>query len=219
MSHINNGYITSFIEFLSEDMDFLEIRKFAEKNHVPIMKTETKEFLKSLVLIAKPKSILEIGTAIGYSSLVFNKYTNAQITSIELSEDMAKIARGNFKKYQANINLINDDAEKALTKINQGFDFVFIDANKANYKFYFDYVDKHLLNKGGIIVADNILFRGEVCNDDLIEKRKITIVKRLRNFLAYITKREDYNTSIVPIGDGLSISYKENWWIKIKLNC
>lgn len=210
MSHINNGYITSFIEFLSEDMDFLEIRKFAEKNHVPIMKTETKEFLKSLVLIAKPKSILEIGTAIGYSSLVFNKYTNAQITSIELSEDMAKIARGNFKKYQANINLINDDAEKALTKINQGFDFVFIDANKANYKFYFDYVDKHLLNKGGIIVADNILFRGEVCNDDLIEKRKITIVKRLRNFLAYITKREDYNTSIVPIGDGLSISYKEN---------
>ncbi|WP_399532919.1 O-methyltransferase [uncultured Anaerococcus sp.] len=174
------------------------------------MKTETKEFLKSLVLIAKPKSILEIGTAIGYSSLVFNKYTNAQITSIELSEDMAKIARGNFKKYQANINLINDDAEKALTKINQGFDFVFIDANKANYKFYFDYVDKHLLNKGGIIVADNILFRGEVCKDDLIEKRKITIVKRLRNFLAYITKREDYNTSIVPIGDGLSISYKEN---------
>ncbi|WP_297789766.1 O-methyltransferase [uncultured Anaerococcus sp.] len=210
MSHINNEYITSFIEFLSEDMDFLEIRKFAEKNHVPIMKTETKEFLKSLVLIAKPKSILEIGTAIGYSSLVFNKYTNAQITSIELSEDMAKIARGNFKKYQANINLINDDAEKALTKINQGFDFVFIDANKANYKFYFDYVDKHLLNKGGIIVADNILFRGEVCKDDLIEKRKITIVKRLRNFLAYITKREDYNTSIVPIGDGLSISYKEN---------
>lgn len=210
MSHINNEYITSFIEFLAEDMDFLEIRKFAEKNHVPIMKTETKEFLKSLVLIAKPKSILEIGTAIGYSSLVFDKYTNAQITSIELSEDMAKIARGNFKKYQANINLINDDAEKALTKINQGFDFVFIDANKANYKFYFDYVDKHLLNKGGIIVADNILFRGEVCNDDLIEKRKITIVKRLRNFLAYITRREDYNTSIVPIGDGLSISYKEN---------
>lgn len=219
MSHINNEYITSFIEFLAEDMDFLEIRKFAEKNHVPIMKTETKEFLKTLVLIAKPKSILEIGTAIGYSSLVFDKYTNAQITSIELSEDVAKIARDNFKKYQANINLINDDAEKALTKINQGFDFVFIDANKANYKFYFDYVDKYLLNKGGIIVADNILFRGEVCNDDLIEKRKITIVKRLRNFLAYITKREDYNTSIVPIGDGLSISYKENWWIKIKLNC
>lgn len=209
MSHINNEYVSSFINFLSEDMDYLELREYAEANNVPIMKTETKEFLKTLVSISKPKSILEIGTAIGYSSLVFSKYSDADITTIELSSEMANIAKDNFKKYDKNINLINDDAEKALTTLNQGFDFVFIDANKSNYKFYFDYVDKYLLNKGGIIVADNILFRGEVCNDDLIEKRKITIVKRLRNFLAYITKREDYKTSIVPIGDGLSISYKE----------
>ena len=209
MSHINNEYVSSFINFLSEDMDCLELREYAEANNVPIMKTETKEFLKILVSISKPKSILEIGTAIGYSSLVFSKYSDADITTIELSSEMANIAKDNFKRYGKNINLINDDAEKALTTLNQGFDFVFIDANKSNYKFYFDYVDKYLLNKGGIIVADNILFRGEVCNDDLIEKRKITIVKRLRNFLAYITKREDYKTSIVPIGDGLSISYKE----------
>lgn len=209
MSHINNEYVSSFINFLSEDMDYLELREYADANNVPIMKTETKEFLKTLVSISKPKSILEIGTAIGYSSLVFSKYSDADITTIELSSEMANIAKDNFKRYGKNINLINDDAEKALTTLNQGFDFVFIDANKSNYKFYFDYVDKYLLNKGGIIVADNILFRGEVCNDDLIEKRKITIVKRLRNFLAYITKREDYKTSIVPIGDGLSISYKE----------
>lgn len=209
MSHINNEYVSSFINFLSEDMDYLELREYAEANNVPIMKTETKEFLRTLVSISNPKSILEIGTAIGYSSLVFSKYSDADITTIELSSEMANIAKDNFKRYDKNINLINDDAEKALTTLNQGFDFVFIDANKSNYKFYFDYVDKYLLNKGGIIVADNILFRGEVCNDDLIEKRKITIVKRLRNFLAYITKREDYKTSIVPIGDGLSISYKE----------
>lgn len=209
MSHINNEYVSSFINFLSEDMDYLELREYADANNVPIMKTETKEFLKTLVSISKPKSILEIGTAIGYSSLVFSKYSDAEITTIELSREMANIAKDNFKRYDKTINLINDDAEKALTTLNQGFDFVFIDANKSNYKFYFDYVDKYLLNKGGIIVADNILFRGEVCNDDLIEKRKITIVKRLRNFLAYITKREDYKTSIVPIGDGLSISYKE----------
>ena len=209
MSHINNEYVSSFINFLSEDMDYLELREYADANNVPILKTETKEFLKTLVSISKPKSILEIGTAIGYSSLVFSKYSDADIITIELSSEMANIAKDNFKRYDKTINLINDDAEKALTTLNQGFDFVFIDANKSNYKFYFDYVDKYLLNKGGIIVADNILFRGEVCNDDLIEKRKITIVKRLRNFLAYITKREDYKTSIVPIGDGLSISYKE----------
>ena len=212
MNRINNEYISSFIEEMIIDKDFLELRRYAEVENVPIMKLETKEFLKSLLAIKKPKSILEIGTAIGYSSLVFDKYTDANITTIELSEDMAQIAQGNFNKYNVGLNLINDDAEKALTKLNQGFDFVFIDANKSNYKFYFDYVDKHLLNSGGIIVADNILFRGEVCNDDLVEKRKITIVKRLRNFLAYISLRDDYKTSIVPIGDGISISIKEEKW-------
>ena len=212
MNRINNEYISSFIEEMIIDKDFLELRRYAEVENVPIMKLETKEFLKSLLAIKKPKSILEIGTAIGYSSLVFDKYTDANITTIELSEDMAQIAQGNFNKYNVRVNLINDDAEKALTKLNQGFDFVFIDANKSNYKFYFDYVDKNLLNSGGVIVADNILPRGEVCNDDLVEKRKITIVKRLRNFLAYISLRDDYKTSIVPIGDGISISIKEEKW-------
>ena len=210
MNRINNEYISSFIEDIIIDCDFLELRKFAEKENVPIMKLESKEFLKSLLAIKRPKSILEIGTAIGYSSLVFDKYSDAKITTIELSEDMAHIAQENFNKYNVDINLINDDAEKALTKLNQGFDFVFIDANKSNYKFYFDYIDKNLLNNGGVIVADNILFRGEVCNDDLVEKRKITIVKRLRNFLAYITRRDDYQTSIIPIGDGISVSVKED---------
>lgn len=208
MNPINREYITSFIDDLLEDMDFLELRKFAEENSVPIMKVETKEFLKSLVKMKNPSSILELGTAIGYSSLVFEKYSQAKITTIELSEEMANIARDNFEKYNSNVNLINDDAKKALTNLNQGFDFVFIDANKSNYKFYFDYVDKNLLNDGGVIICDNILFRGEVCNDDLIEKRKITIVKRLRKFLAYITSRNDYITSIIPIGDGISISCK-----------
>lgn len=210
MNRINNEYISSFIEDIIIDCDFLELRKFAEKENVPIMKLESKEFLKNLLAIKRPKSILEIGTAIGYSSLVFDKYSDAKITTIELSEDMAHIAQENFNKYNVDINLINDDAEKALTKLNQGFDFVFVDANKSNYKFYFDYIDKNLLNNGGVIVADNILFRGEVCNDDLVEKRKITIVKRLRNFLAYITRRDDYQTSIIPIGDGISVSVKED---------
>ncbi|ACV28970.1 cobalt-precorrin-6Y C(15)-methyltransferase [Anaerococcus prevotii] len=210
MNRINNEYISSFIEDIIIDCDFLELRKFAEKENVPIMKLESKEFLKNLLAIKRPKSILEIGTAIGYSSLVFDKYSDAKITTIELSEDMAHIAQENFNKYNVDINLINDDAEKALTKLNQGFDFVFIDANKSNYKFYFDYIDKNLLNNGGVIVADNILFRGEVCNDDLVEKRKITIIKRLRNFLAYITRRDDYQTSIIPIGDGISVSVKED---------
>lgn len=207
MGNINYNHSSQFIEDLLEDVDFIELRKYAEENRVPIMNSQTKELLVSLIKIAKPKKILEIGTAIGYSSLIFSKYSNAQITTIELDKNTAKIASDNFRKYKKNIKLINDDAMKALRNIDQGFDFVFIDANKSRYLDYFKITSK-LLNEGGIIVADNVLFRGEVCNDDLIEKRKITLVKNLRKFLAYITHNEDFISSIVPIGDGLTISVR-----------
>ena len=172
------------------------------------MNIETKEFIKTILKLKQPKQILEIGAAIGYSSLVFDKYTNAEITTIELDKSTADIAKENFKKYEAHINLINDDAQKALKNINQGFDFVFIDANKAHYESYFK-MAANLLNESGIIIADNVLFKGMVANDDLIDRRMITIVKRLRNYLAYVMDRKDFSTSIIPIGDGLTLSVKE----------
>ncbi|MDY3005481.1 O-methyltransferase [Anaerococcus sp. AGMB00486] len=203
--NINYDYISEYLKDIYLDDDYIFERKYALENNIPIMKLETKEFIKSLIYIKKPKSILEIGTAIGYSSLIFSKYSRARITTIEKSEEMAKIAKKNFSKYNKQINIINMDAKKALNEINQGFDFVFIDANKAKYKYYFDKASK-LLNKDGIIVCDNILFRGEVSNDDLIIRRSITIVKKLRKFLSYITNLEEFDTSIIPIGDGISIS-------------
>src|SRR5699024_7368185 len=198
-----------FIEDLLNDTDFVDIRKYAIENNVPIMNSQTKELIVSILQISKPKTILEIGTAIGYSSLCFCKYTNAEITTIELDKKTASIAQENFKKYNVNVNLINDDAMKALRNIDQGFDFVFIDANKSRYLDYFKMASK-LLNDGGIIIADNVLFRGEVCNDDIMEKRKNTLVKRLRNFLAYITDLEDFATSVIPIGDGLTLSVRRD---------
>ena len=209
MGNINYEYTSLFIEDLLNDTDFVDLRKYAIENDVPIMNSQTKELITSILQIAKPKKILEIGTAIGYSSLCFKKYTGADITTIELDTATAEIARNNFKKYNVNVNLINDDAMKALRTIDQGFDFVFIDANKSRYLDYFKITSK-LLNKGGIIIADNVLFRGEVCNDDIMEKRKNTLVKRLRNFLAYITDLDDFITSVIPIGDGLTLSVRRN---------
>ena len=209
MGNINYEHTSLFIEDLLNDTDFVELRKYAKENDVPIMNSQTKAFIISILKIAKPKKILEIGTAIGYSSLCFKKYTGADITSIELDKETADIARNNFEKYNVNVNLINDDAMKALRNINQGFDFVFIDANKSRYLDYFKITSK-LLNEGGIIIADNVLFRGEVCNDDIMEKRKNTLVKRLRNFLAYITDLDDFITSVIPIGDGLTLSVRRN---------
>lgn len=209
MGNINYEHTSIFIEDLLNDTDFIDIRKYAIKNNVPIMNSQTKEFIISVLEIAKPRRILELGTAIGYSSLCFKKYTDADITTIELDKNTAEIAKRNFEKYNVNVNLINDNAMKALRTIDQGFDFVFIDANKSRYLDYFKITSK-LLNKDGIIIADNVLFRGEVCNDNIMEKRKNTLVKRLRNFLAYITDLEDFKTSIIPIGDGLTLSVRRD---------
>lgn len=217
MRYINYQHTSDYLENIIEDRDFLDLRSYALKNDVPIMNVESKEFIKSILAIQRPKTILELGTAIGYSSLVFYKYTKADITTIELDEPTSKIAQNNFDKYNAPINLINDDAMKALNNISQGFDFVFIDANKAHYQDYF-IICANLLNDGGIIIADNVLFKGMVLNDDLVNKRMITIVKRLRNYLSYVSDRKDFKTSIIPIGDGLTLSVKENKWLEKKWN-
>ncbi len=203
--NINYEHIVNYLNNIYIDEDFLDLKNYGNDNNIPIMKLETKEFLKTLVIIQKPKKILEIGTAIGYSSLLFSKYTNASITTIEKSKKMYEIAKSNFKKYKKDINIINMDAKKALNNINQGFDFVFIDANKSQYEYYFNKA-LSLLNKNGIIVCDNILFRGQITNDNIVNKRDITIVKNLRKFLSHITNLDDYVTSIIPIGDGISIS-------------
>lgn len=203
--NINYNHIVDYLNNIYIDEDFIELRNYGIENNIPIMKLETKEFLKTLVLISKPKNILEIGTAIGYSSLLFSKYSNANITTIEKSKDISEIAKSNFSKYNKKINLINMDAKKALNNFNQGFDFVFIDANKSQYEYYFNESLK-LLNENGLIVCDNILFRGEITNDDLINRRHITMVKNLRKFLSHITNLDDYVTSIIPIGDGISLT-------------
>lgn len=203
--NINYNHIVDYLNDIYIDEDFIEIRNYGIENNIPIMKKESKEFLKTIISIIKPTKILEIGTAIGYSSLLFSKYSNAKITTIEKSSNMAYIAKANFKKYNKEINLINMDAKKALSNINQGFDFVFIDANKSQYEYYFN-KSLELLNKNGVIVCDNILFRGEITNDDILNRRHITMVKNLRKFLSYITNLDDYVTSIIPIGDGISLS-------------
>ena len=203
--NINYNHIVDYLNNIYIDEDFIELRNYGIENNIPIMKLETKEFLKTLISISKPKNILEIGTAIVYSSLIFSKYSNANITTIEKSKEISEIAKTNFSKYNKKINLINMDAKKALNNINQGFDFVFIDANKSQYEYYFNESLK-LLNENGLIVCDNILFRGEITNDDLINRRHITMVKNLRKFLSHITNLDDYVTSIIPIGDGISLT-------------
>lgn len=212
MTKINYDYIEKYLDDLNDDYSLNVLRMKAIENKVPIIRRSSLKFLETIIKIKNPKNILELGTAIGYSTICLRKVANCKITSIELSKKNYNQALNNIEKYDYDnlklYNLINCDAIKALKTINQGFDFVFIDCDKSHYKEYFNECDR-LLKNGGIIVCDNILFNGQVASDDLVKKRDITIVKRLREFLVYLENLENYTTTFVPIGDGISISIKE----------
>ena len=157
-----------------------------------------------ILLTEQPKSILEIGTAIGYSSIVMKKTCPAaKITTVENYEKNANFARENFD----DIELIFGDGYEVMKNMDTKFDLIFIDAAKGQYIKYFEEAVR-LSNKNSVIVCDNVLFRGMVCEKEFYEHRhrKITIVKRLREFLEIISDSSKYDTTIIPIDDGMSIT-------------
>lgn len=210
MTGINYPFVIKYLEDIDYNNDFHPILQYAKEHDIPIMRQNTVSFMKMILNIKNPKRILELGSAIGYSALIMQKYSNAIITTVEKDKNMYEMADMNIKKYsiENTIRLINEDAKKALKNINQGFDFIFIDCDKSGYSEYFDLSDR-LLDAEGVIICDNVLFKGEVTNDDLINRREITTVKRLREFLYNLKKDERYDSFIFPIGDGISMSVKK----------
>lgn len=213
MGHINEEYIGEYIrDLLPERKELKELEKYAEENHVPIIEPETAQLIRVLLKLNKPKNILEIGTAIGYSAIIMGKNTSEQtkITSIERRSDMVKLAEENIKvhNYDYKIKVLKGDAIEILPTLQEKYDFIFLDAAKGHYMDFFT-ESIRLLQFGGIIVSDNVLFKGMVASDELIIRRKKTIVKRLREYLHHISEIEGYTSTVIPIGDGLAITYKE----------
>lgn len=214
MANINEEYINEYIRnIIPKNKDFLlDMEEYALENHIPIILPEVAQLIKVLIMTNKPKSILEIGTAIAYSALVMcdTLEGNCKITSIERREDMISLAEHFISKtpYKNNINIIHGDAIDVLDNIDDKFDLIFMDAAKGQYMEFFN-KSINLLNQGGMIIADNVLFRGMVASDKLVERRKITIVKRLRKFLKYINEVEGFVSAVIPIGDGVALIYRE----------
>ena len=213
--YFSNDRINDFILSLSQnDNDFFELKKKAIKNEVPIIRDETKEFLIMILKILKPKKILEIGTAIGYSALIIKKYTiDSSIITIEDYEKRQIEAERNFKKYDKEkvITLIKDDATNFLKKNNEKevFDFIFLDAAKGQYINWYDDI-KRILKKDGVLIADNILKDNEIIEPKfLIKKRDRTIHKRMREFLYKIMNDDEVISKIFNIGDGISVTIKK----------
>lgn len=214
MSQINEDYIEEYIRSLLPVSSGIlaDLEKYALDNHVPIVQPEVAQLLKVLLKIKNPKNILEIGTAIGYSAILMaeNSSDNCKITTIERRKDMVEKALENISKtpYKDRIKVLEGEAEEILSSLNDKYDFIFLDAAKGQYMEFFNKCI-NLLEKGGIVVSDNVLYKGMVATDELVIRRKKTIVKRLRTFLKYINETESYISCIIPIGDGLAITYKE----------
>ncbi|HLS54028.1 MAG TPA: O-methyltransferase [Tissierellaceae bacterium] len=214
MSNINEKYIEKYIrEVIPEKPIYLrEMEDYAKKHHIPIIEPEVAQFLKVILKVKKPRKILEIGTAIGYSALVMANALSGtcQITTIERREDMIALADQYIKKtpYTDNIKIIKGQAEEILPRLKKKYDLIFIDAAKGQYMEFFNECTK-CLNPEGLIISDNVLFRGMVASDDLVVRRKKTIVKRLRQYLEYINEIPGYTSSLIPIGDGVALTYRE----------
>lgn len=211
MSGITHDYMTNYIRsLLKEEVGVLkELEDFAEKEYVPIVQKEVANFLKFMIITKKPKKILELGTAIGYSAILMSMAggSECKITTIERDKNMINLAQNNIIKYnfQDKIDILEGDCLEILETLNDEYDMIFMDAGKGHYNDFFPHCMR-LLKHEGIIIADNVLFRGMVASDELVQKRKITIVKRMRNYLDMISKDENLITSVIPMGDGVAIT-------------
>lgn len=204
--------VFKYIEnFSSERENFKELVDYAETNRVPIVSQDVARFIELLLKIIKPKNILEIGSAIGYSSLIMSKASDANILTIEKDEETFKVLKENLKKYDTDnkIKAINDDAINALKSMDkeERFDFCFIDANKSQYEEYLNLV-YDLTRDNALILIDNILFRGFVAKDE-DNKRYRTIIKNLKKFIEDVKSDKRFTASLLTVHDGLLLLRKE----------
>lgn len=184
------------------------IKKDALENHIPIIMDDTLKVIEKKLKEISPKRILEIGTAVGYSASCFAKVTDDDciIDTIELDEERAKIAKENVKKIgiENRINIINGNAVDVLPTLVEGYDIIFIDANKGKYPVFLQ-EGIRLINNNGIIFADNVLYKGYVMSDYNKHKQR-TAVRHLREYIKEITENENLSTEILEVGDGLAIT-------------
>lgn len=215
MSGITYDYMEKYIRGLVPESSGIlkDMEEFAIKNSVPIVQKETANFLKTMITLMKPKKILELGTAIGYSSILMelSSQNNCEIVTIERNKEMIELAQSNINKYgfQDKIKILEGECLETLKKLDDEFDLIFMDAGKGHYNHFLPECLR-MLKKEGTIIADNVLFRGMVASKDLVVRRKITIVKRMKKYLDLVCKDENLITSVIPMGDGIAVTTRRN---------
>lgn len=211
---INYEYITEYIRATIKPNEGLlaELEEYADLNHVPIIQPEVAALMKVIGKTHRPARILEVGTAIGYSAILFSGFLKADgvIDTIERNDKMIELAKKNIKTagLQNTINVIAGDAIEVLSCLDKKYDMIFLDAAKGQYSEFLE-LSKRMLVQGGLLVSDNVLYKGMIATDDLVVRRKKTIVTRMRSFLKTLCQDESFESSIIPIGDGVALSYRK----------
>lgn len=205
-------YINSLDQGNTEILDIIE--REALDSYVPIIRKEMQSFLKLLLAMQKPKRILEVGTAVGFSAILMAEYDPeaCEITTIENYEKRIPIAKENFKRAgkEDQITLIEGDATEVLKQLSEPYDMIFMDAAKGQYIHFMPDILR-LLKTGGVLVSDNVLQDGDIIESHFaVTRRNRTIYKRMREYLYELTHRDDLVTAVLPIGDGITVSTKIN---------
>lgn len=187
-----------------------QIQRQALQDHVPIIRHEMQSLLKVLLAIKQPDSVLEVGTAVGFSAILMGEYgkKDSHITTIEKYEKRIPIAKDNFKKagMEHKITLLEGDALEIMQNMEEPFDFIFMDAAKGQY-IHFLPDCLRLLKPGGVLVSDNVLQDGDIVESRFaVTRRNRTIHSRMREYLYTLKNHEQLSTAILPLGDGVTIS-------------
>lgn len=190
-----------------------ELEQEAISGRVPIIRREMQSFLKVLLAILRPVRILEVGTAIGFSSLLMCEYgpENMKLVTIENYEKRIPLAKENFKKAgrESQITLMEGDADEILAGLTGTFDLIFMDAAKGQYIHWLPDVLR-LMHPGSVLVSDNVLQEGDIIESHyIVERRNRTIYKRMREYLYELKHHPLLETSILPLGDGVTVSVKK----------
>lgn len=206
--------ITSFINSMNADEQGIigQIEEEALQDGVPIIRKETKEWMKTMLLIQQPCQVLEVGTAVGFSAIYMSQFLpkGGHITTIEKWEPRIEKAKENFKRADKEdcITLLEGDAVDILKELQGSYDLIFMDAAKGQYIHFLPDVIR-LLRKGGVLISDNVLQDGEILDSKyVVERRNRTIHSRMREYLYMLKNHEELETSIIPLGDGVSLSVK-----------
>ena len=206
--------MAAFIDSLDKgNTPFLdEIEKFALETQVPIIRKSMQSLLKFILAYAKPKKILEVGTAIGFSALLMSEYApkGCHITTIEKYEKRIPVARENFKRAgkEQDITLIEGDATEVLKSLEGTYDIIFMDAAKGQYINFLPDIMR-LLPRGGLLISDNVLQDGDIIESRFaVTRRNRTIHARMREYLYELKHNPGLETVILPVGDGVTLSTK-----------